>query len=281
MAYAYASEGSLDYYPCRYGTSKLVFRGPKKSLRKPYIVAIGGTETYGKFVPMPFPTVLEGAGHHVVNLGWMNAGPDVFLNDPAVLDIAGGAELTIVQVLAAQNLSNPFYSVHPRRNDRFLRASPRLLNLYKDVDFTEFHFNRHMLQGLHHASPHRFIEVATTLQATWVDRMSQLLRAIRGPRLLLWMGDDAPPQSGLGANPYTNAMLVNATMIERVRGYATAYLEVVASRAALEEDVDAKSYAALDRGAAEGVPGPLAHQEVAAALATAIEQLLGPQALHA
>lgn len=281
MAYAYSGEGSLDYYPCHYGASKLVFRGPKKSLLKPYIAALGGTETYGKFVQMPYPAVLERVGFNVVNLGWMNAGPDVFLNEPEVLEIASGAELTIVQVLAAQNLSNPFYTVHPRRNDRFLRASLRLQNLYKEVDFTEFHFTRHMLQGLHQASPHRFVEVATTLQATWVDRMGQLLRAVRGPRLLLWMADNPPPQASVGANPYTNSVLINATMIEQVRAHATAYLEVVSSRAALDEGVEAKSFAVMERPAAEGVPGPLAHQEVAEALAAAIGQLLGPQAMRA
>ncbi|WP_022702558.1 DUF6473 family protein [Pseudorhodobacter ferrugineus] len=281
MAYAYPSEGSLDYFPCHYGTSKLVFRGPKKSLLKPYIAAIGGTETYGKFVPVPYPAVLESAGYSVVNLGWMNAGPDVFLNEPEVLDIACGADLTVVQVLAAQNLSNPFYTVHPRRNDRFLRASTRLQNLYKEVDFTEFHFTRHMLQSLHQASPHRFVEVATTLQATWVDRMGQLLRAVRGPRLLLWMGDNAPPQSSAGANPYTNSVLVNATMIEQARAHATAYLEVVASHEASTEAMEAKAFSAMERPAAQGVPGPLAHKEVAAALAAAIDQLLGPQAMHA
>jgi len=275
MAYAYPGEGSLDYVACRYGTSKLVFRGPKKCLLKPYFAAIGGTETYGKFVPMPFVSMLEQeTGHSVVNLGWMNAGPDVFLNDPEVLDIASGADLTILQVLAAQNLSNPYYSVHPRRNDRFLRASQRLQNLFREVDFTEFHFTRHMLQTLHQTSPHRFVEVAAALQATWVDRMGQLLRAIRGPRLLLWMGDHPPPQPRAGANPYTNTVMVNAAMIEQVRGQATAYLEVVPSRDALNEGVENMGFAPMERPAAQGVPGPLAHREVATALAAAIDQLL-------
>jgi len=276
MAYAYPGEGSLDYDACRYGTSKLIFRGPKKCLVKPYFAAIGGTETYGKFVPTPFASVLEQeTGRSVVNLGWMNAGPDVFLNEPEVLDIACGADLTILQVLAAQNLSNPYYTVHPRRNDRFLRASQRLQNLYREVDFTEFHFTRHMLQTLHQTSPHRFAEVAAALQATWIDRMGQLLRALRGPRLLLWMGERPPPQPGLGANPYTNGAMVNAAMIEQVRGQATAYLEVVASREALTEGVEKMAFSPLERPAAQGVPGPLAHREVAAALGAAINQLLG------
>ncbi len=276
MAYAYPGEGSLDYVPCRYGTSKLIFRGPKKCLVKPYFAAIGGTETYGKFVPTPFTSVLEQvSGRCVVNLGWMNAGPDVFLNEPEVLDIACGADLTILQVLAAQNLSNPYYTVHPRRNDRFLRASQRLQNLYREVDFTEFHFTRHMLQTLHQTSPHRFAQVADALQTIWVDRMGQLLRAIRGPCLLLWMGDNAPPQSGAGANPYTNAVMVTAAMIEQVRGQATAYLEVVSSRAALNEGIENMSFSAMERPAAQGVLGPKAHREVAEALSAAITQLLG------
>lgn len=276
MAYAYPGEVSLDYVPCRYGASKLMFRGPKKCLIKPYFAAIGGTETYGKFVPTPFVSVLEQeTGQPVVNLGWMNAGPDVFLNDPEVLDIACGADLTILQVLAAQNLSNPYYSVHPRRNDRFLGASPRLQNLYREVDFTEFHFTRHMLQTLHLTSPQRFAQVAAVLQATWIDRMGQLLRAIRGPRLLLWMGDHPPPQPGAGTNPFTNSVMVDAAMIDQVRGRATAYLEVVSSHEALSEGVENMAFSPLERPAAQGVPGPLAHREVAAALRAAIEQLLG------
>ncbi|WP_415234686.1 DUF6473 family protein [Pseudorhodobacter sp.] len=276
MAYAYPGEGSLDYYPCHYGASKLVFRGPKKSLSKPYVVAIGGTETYGKFVPRPYAAVLESiTGRGVVNLGWMNAGPDVFLNDFEVLDIASRAEVTIVQVLGAQNLSNPFYSVHPRRNDRFLRASTRLRNLYRDVDFTEFHFTRHMLQTLFQVSPHRFAEVSAALQATWVERMGQLLCRIKGPRLLLWMGDVAPSQAKLGGSPYSDPILVNAAMIEQVRDHANAYLEVVSSHEAAIEGTENMAFSPMERPAAEGVPGPVAHQEVGRALAAAIAQLLG------
>jgi uncharacterized protein DUF6473 len=51
--------GALDYLPCRYGNSKLLFRGPKRSLDEPYIAFIGGTETYGKFLAKPFPVLVE------------------------------------------------------------------------------------------------------------------------------------------------------------------------------------------------------------------------------
>jgi hypothetical protein len=278
MAYAYPSDFSLDYFPCHYGASKLLFRGPKQSLARPYCVAIGGTETYGKFVTDPFARLLSAATDRtVINLGCMNAGPDVFLNDPEVLDIASRADLTIVQIVGAHNLSNRFYAVHPRRNDRFLRANPWLQSIYREVDFTEFHFTRHMLQTLFQVSPHRFVKVAAELQSTWAARMSQLLRGIKGKTLLLWMADHAPQSARAGADAYGDPVLVHAGMIEEVRPFATAYLEVVTSRAANTEGVENMAFSPLERPAAEGVPGPLAHREVADALGDALHQLLGPK----
>ncbi|MGB3314802.1 MAG: DUF6473 family protein, partial [Albidovulum sp.] len=60
MAYEYAGESALDYLPCRYGQSKLLFRGPRRKLDGAYAAVLGGTETYGKFVAEPFPNIVEG-----------------------------------------------------------------------------------------------------------------------------------------------------------------------------------------------------------------------------
>ncbi|WP_336469879.1 DUF6473 family protein [Pseudorhodobacter antarcticus] len=276
MAYAYPSGVSLDYFPCHYGTSKLLFRGPKQALHRPYCVAVGGSETYGKFVGVPFASLLsETSDRTVVNLGCMNAGIDVFLNDPEVMGIASGADLTIVQIVGAQNLSNRFYAVHPRRNDRFLRASPQLQNIYREVDFTEFNFTRHMLQTLFQVCPHRFADLALELQTTWVDRMGQLLRGIRGKTLLLWMSDHPPPAADAAVTPYPDPVLVHAGMINDVRSNTNAYLEVVTSRRANAEGIENMRFSELERPAAEGVPGPLAHAEVARALHDAVNHLLG------
>ncbi len=57
--------------------------------------------------------------------------------------------MTVIQVMGAHNMSNRFYAVHPRRNDRFLRASLGCCKtIYPEVDFTEFNFTRHMLTAL-------------------------------------------------------------------------------------------------------------------------------------
>jgi hypothetical protein len=69
------------------------------------------------------------------------------LNDPAIAE-ARAATAIVLQIQGAQTLSNRLYTVHPRRNDRFVRASGILRTIYRDVDFTEFHFTRHMLDHL-------------------------------------------------------------------------------------------------------------------------------------
>lgn len=276
MAFAFAGAVALDYSPCSYGTSRLTCRGPKRSLAEPFIAVLGGTETYGKFVPDPYPVLAERkTGRRFVNFGCLNSGPDAYLQDREITGLAGRADLTIVQLTGAANLSNRFYAVHPRRNDRFLRASPWLRTLYREVDFTEFHFTRHMLHSLEHVSPDRFGHVVAELRGAWITRMKELLGRIRGPVLLLWMADHPP--SGVGARPdlSQDPILVDAAMVEAIRPFATAYLEVVYSDAARMEGLGSLCFSQLDRPAAEGVPGTRAHREVADAVAATISRMLG------
>jgi hypothetical protein len=275
MAYAYPGEGALDYFPCRYGKSKLLFRGPRRDLDRAYCAVLGGTETYGKFVPAPYPALVEEAtGWRMVNLGCVNAGPDVFLNEPAVLEVASHARLTIVQILGAQNMSNRFYAVHPRRNDRFLIAAPVLRSMFREVDFTEFHFTRHMLQTLQAVAPDRFEVVAEELRAAWVARMKTLLARLPGRVLLLWLADHAPVAPGGAAELGRDPILVDAEMIAAIKAEAADYLEVISSAEARAEGVEGMAFAPLERPAAAEVPGPAVHREVAAALAPRLKSLL-------
>ena len=111
MSYANPSVESLDYQPCRYGRSKLMFRGPQKQMRGDYIAVLGSTEVLGKFVPEPFPDLLgKRLGVEVVNLGCLNAGLDAFLSDADILSLAGGARVAVVQVMDAHAISNACFA---------------------------------------------------------------------------------------------------------------------------------------------------------------------------
>lgn len=275
MAYEYPGAGALDYYPCRYGKSKLLFRGPRRDLASPFVACLGGTETYGKFVPRPYPALVEAqTGVQMVNLGAVNAGLDVYFSEPVVMEIASQAKATVVQIVGAQNLSNRFYAVHPRRNDRFLRASNLLRTVFREVDFTEFHFTRHMLQTLQMVSPEKFEVVAAELRAAWVSRMIGLLEQLPGKTVLLWLASHPPIAAGQKADLSLDPILIDTEMIATVRNYAGAYVEAVSSPEAQAHGLDGMSYTPLEEPAALGVPGPAVHSEVANKLAAYLRAII-------
>ncbi len=266
--------GALEYYPCRYGGSRVLFRGPRRQLDGHFIAFLGGTETYGRFIETPFPVLVEQRINvSCVNFGVANAGVDLYLNDPALLDMLSGAAGKVVQVMGAQNLSNRFYSVHPRRNDRFLRASDRLQGLYPEVDFTEFHFVRHMLGRLSEVSGNRFHEVVEELRMAWTARMKHLLTQIRGKVVLLWFADHAVPIE-MPATLEGDPLFVNREMIETLRPRVSEVVEIAASDSALIEGTKGMIFSDFESCAASELLGPLAHEEAAQELETTLRALV-------
>ncbi|WP_212523716.1 DUF6473 family protein [Actibacterium sp. MT2.3-13A] len=274
--YEHHGAGALDYSPCRYGRSRLLFRGPERPLDGAFCTILGGTETYGKYIARPYPHLVEAEiGHPVVNLGLVNAGIDVFAGDGVVQRICDRARVSVLQVLGAQNMSNRFYSVHPRRNDRFLTASAMLQAVYREVDFTEFHFTRHMLGTLQAVSAERFLLLVEELKAAWLARMRHLAGRMRGARVLLWLSSRRPGDSPRGAGLGQDPLFVDRAMIDAVRPLFTEYVEVVASPAACARGIDGMVFPPLEQAAAAQMPGPAAHGEVAAALAPVVARLMG------
>ena len=99
---------------CHYGASKLQCRGPARQFDAPYMVAMGDSETFGKFVKYPFASLLEKSiGIPCVNLGSPNSGLDALLQDPDLIRIAKSADLAIIQAMGAQNLTNRFSGYIP------------------------------------------------------------------------------------------------------------------------------------------------------------------------
>jgi len=273
MAFEYSGSGALDYFPCRYGKSKLLFRGPRRDLTKPFVAAMGGSETYGKFVSEPWPTLLEDRlGFPVVNFGYLNAGIDVFHSEPQLPEVTKAAGLSIIQLLGAPNMSNRFYAVHPRRNDRFLRASNLMRAVFNDVDFTEFNFTRHMLSTLQTYAPERFETLAAELRLAWVARMKSLLERITGPKVLLWLGEYRQPASSdsLGSEP----LLVTQEMVNEISPLADTLVRVQPSVMARSTGTVGMHYGPMEEPAALTMPGPLVHQEVAEALAPVVKKYI-------
>ena len=274
MAVAEPLTRELDYSLCRYGTSRLAFRGPRKRLGGSYIAILGGTETFGRYVEDPFPEILEDAlGVRCVNFGQPNAGPDVFLRDETVMSACANAALTVMQITGAHNLSNRFYSVHPRRNDRFVNVTQRMRKIYPCVDFTEFHFTRHMLSALEEENRDRFRLVRDEIRRTWVARMNQISARIRTRLVLFWLGDRTPDDAGdwiADGEP----LFVTRRMLDSLRGRIA---DVVELPPVAGSDLAGKLFRADEAPAAMQMPGPEVHEALAAALRDSIRDrgLLG------
>ena len=276
MTYKFPGEAALDYFPCRYGQSKLLFRGPRRRLEGAYVAAIGGAETYGKFVDEPYPRLLEQAlGLPVVNFGYMNAGTDLFAGEPVVIDACKRARVTVVQLTGAQNLSNRFYAVYPRRNDRFLRASTLMITLFREIDFTAFSFTGQMLSELKRSVPDKFALIEEELKTAWIARMGTLLKKIDSKTVLLWIegGRDRYGEAGregLGEEP----LFVDEDMVKAVRPFATDLVRVRVSDAALSTGTEGMLFMPLEEPAAATMPGPKVHEEVADALLPVVKRLI-------
>lgn len=268
MAFEHPGDGALDYLPCRYGESKILFRGPKKRMEAPYVAFFGSTETYGRFIERPFPELVsEALGQTCVNLGCVNAGIDVYNSDEILMEIAARARVTVIQVMGTHNLSNRFYSVHPRRNDRFVGASPLMQTVFKEVDFTDIAFTRHLMTTLQTRCAQRFELVIQELQAAWVARMRSMLGKIRGPKILLWLSDHRPEDAqGVKAGYCNDPLYVDRDMLDALSDAIDGCIEIVYDPEIRGTRSEGMVFSELEAPAAMETPGMEVHQSAAEAL---------------
>ena len=281
MTYDRLGATGLDYRPCRYGESRTLFRGPKADLTQDYVLFLGGTATYGKFIPRPYPALVETRMRLTsVNLGAVNAGPDLYLNDPELLAMTAGAVATVIQLPGAANLTNRYYSVHPRRNDRFLRASPLLRTVFRDVDFARYSFTRHMMQALQDLSQDRFNIVMAELQEAWVGRMRQLIESISGPVILLWIGDTPIPDACIANTPVAacrNPLFIDRGMVAALEPHASTLIEVAMPMESDASVTDGMVFSQMEAAAAHSQFGITHHVAAAEALMPELAALISGQ----
>ena len=162
--------------------------------------------------------------------------------------------------MGATNLSNDFYRVHPRRNDRFIAPTRKLRALYPEVDFAEVAFTGHLIQRLQAVDPGRFLVVRQHLQNTWVERMQTLVAQASGPVFLLWFAARSPETAATdeGQGPH----FVSRTMLEGLRPYVDDVIEAVAPA----RKTAGMMFPPLEALAAMDCMGVEAHQTAAEAL---------------
>lgn len=263
MAYEGLVQDGLDYSPCRYGNSRLTFRGPRRALQDQYVAFLGSTETYGKFVDTPYPELTGRAlGLTSLNLGCVNAGIDTFHDDPTVQDLVRGARACVIQVMGAHKLTNRLYSVHSRRNDRFLSASKHLKALYPQADFADVHFTRHLLSVLRQLDEDRFEIVREELSRAWIARMTSLVETVEVPTILLWVSMRRPEDAS-GEPDDVDPLFVDRSMLDAVSHLVAGTVEVFLPQPQGGQPPDGMIFSEFDRDAAACLPGPACHRQIA------------------
>lgn len=275
---AFVPAGAGTPHPlCRYGESRLPFRAPRRQLDGDYVLFLGGTETFGKFIARPYPALLEEVlGLPCVNMGCVNAGIDAFMKDHTVVQSARQARAVVLQVTGAHNLSNRFYTVHPRRNDRFLRASTVLSQLYPEIDFADYSFTRHMLGDLRAADPTRFEIVVEEITTAWTARMIRFIEDLSVPVVLFWFADrlpDDPVPDGVDALQ-ADPVYVNRDMIEALRPLAHNVVELRPSAEATRVGTAGMVFPNDQADAAARLLGVGAHRQASATLTGPLRRIL-------
>lgn len=212
-----------EYQPCDYGYSRFKFRGPQCDVARPHVAYLGGAETFGRFLRQPYPDLVrQGTGLGALNLGVVNAGVDLYLKNPRFLHLTQQAQAIVIELPGAAQLSNPYYDVHPLRNDRVLRPHPQLRRMFPDIDWINIHFIRHFLGQLYAQSPADFDHIVKGVQQTWITRMQELITQFHQPVHLLWCNNDA------GGDAATTPLFVTAQMVDKLRHLATSVTEITA-----------------------------------------------------
>lgn len=273
----------FDYKAYRFGRSKQVFRGPLPNLRQDYLAFLGASHTFGRFVDVPFPTILgDEMSTGTLNLGTEGAGPGFFLSDPEILRAANGASVCVVQAMSAAAISNRMFSVRPRRNGRLHEVSDLLMGVYPEVDFDRFSFVNVMLRHLASVDEDRFRLVVNEMKNAWTGRMQTLLATIETQTVLLWFSQRAPEDSEADshkADAEKYPHFVDRAMIDAVRPIADAYVECT-STSGFPHDLTIDGRAVLFRPSGEPInenreyPSPDMHEQAATALKPEIERLL-------
>ena len=259
---------------CRYGASKLWFRGPQRALDVPYVACVGGSETFGRFVESPFPAVLEQRlGQPCVNLGSLFSGVEAMAQDPDILRMMNSAETTILQVPPVLNHTNQFYRVHPRRNDRVLEPTRDLVALYPEIDFADVHFVRHLTLKLADRTDARFAIVAAELRKVWLSELRQLLEKVTSRVLLLWLDMEQCPLGAADGHRMHDLVPVTMDMVSQLSDACTGIVTMTVRPSGASDDLEDMLFGTMQQPMAEFMIGPATHRAIADTVLRAIRDL--------
>ncbi|SLN60190.1 hypothetical protein PSA7680_03159 [Pseudoruegeria aquimaris] len=174
------------------------------------ILFLGGTLTAGRGLKAPFvEQITRALGEPAACCAVPNAGVDAYLAMATGPQAGSAAAVTVIETPGIHGLSNRFYRVHRKRNDRFIAPEPPLKALFPNVDFAGINFVGHLTRVLRAENPAAYALVEAELRAQWARKMRELI-GILGPKVLLMTPrpeDETGPRADVLAGGVTQEML--------------------------------------------------------------------------
>lgn len=199
------------------------FRGPPVKSDE-YIACVGAAQTFGRFVRTPFPQLISRAlGIDALNLGRGGAGPTYPLSDPGLMRFINRAQIAVVQ----------FFSGRSQSNSQFLTVNHGMTGVNvadgQEVSADEF-YSWLLEQGEEFAR-----KIVAETRTNYVHAMTDLLNAIKPPKILLWFSVRTPEyqeELHLSAHRLLGEFpqLVNREMVEQIRRHCDDYVECISRR---------------------------------------------------
>lgn len=242
-----------------------------------YACVLGASQSFGVLNTEPYVHRLS----HALSIDFLNfsvggAAPGLFLKSPIALEKCNGAELCIVQILSARSSQSSYFESRGGKNrlrrrgtnDPFVQGDA----LFKTMFKTEPKEVRQLILG--------------EIRANWTKEMLQLLGSIKVPKILLWFSKRTPDEqetlkqykSSVGVFPH----FVNREMIDDIRPFADAYVEVTTTRGLPHNLINRfTGEPAYPKLGSEGIPksqnlyypSPEMHEDVFNALLDPVEDL--------
>jgi Domain of unknown function (DUF6473) len=201
------------------------FRGPLD--RGPDAIAwLGAAQTFGRLVDEPFPEMVGGRLHlGTLNLGSGGKSPQYYLRHPELLDEVNRCRVAVVQIMSARGCDNSLF-----RSDQ---GGARGVRLDKGTPTR----SPAILQDLiSRRRPLKARRIVRQTQQAYVHEMGSLLRAIRVPKVLLWISFRplSPKKRGWQTLNATSPQLVSDAMVSKIEPLADQFIAVV-SRAGIPQ----------------------------------------------
>jgi hypothetical protein len=242
-----------------------LFRGPPPPpVIREYVACVGGAQTFGRFVRVPFPRLLAASlDLETLNLGRGGVGPTYPLNSPGVLDYINRARVAIVQVFSGRSQSNSLFRTW---NDSMYGINCTTGSRMSADEF----YTWLMGQELQLAQ-----QIVAETCDNYVSDMVRLLAAIKVPKILFWFAARSPDYARHWKLPLQKLwgrfpQFVNRAMVDQLRSHADAYVECSSRRGFPQSVVDTDGNASLNHY----YPSVEMHEDAARLLLPASRSLL-------